>query len=229
MTRDNKINKHFRSSQQIMLAEQTIFGNVSVVQQQQFPENINLNNILKKLEIYIPEHFVQNLDGIYVGSYDFLLKRNLNAIYKDGTIYVLPEQEDEADIFDDIVHEIAHCVEETYGAEIYEDGMIEEEFARKRCRLFDILSAYGYNEASESDFDNLEFSPKFDEYLYLMVGYPTLMQLTPNLFVSPYGATSLREYFANCFEEYFARRRYENVRKISPAVFEKIETLLGQI
>jgi hypothetical protein len=47
------------------------------------------------------------------------------------------------------------------------------------------------------------------------------------LFVSPYGATSLREYFANCFEEYFARRQYDHVKKISPAVFEKIELLLG--
>ena len=60
-----------------------------------------------------------------------------------------------------------------------------------------------------------------------MVGYPTLTQLTPNLFVSPYGATSLREYFANCFEEYFARRQYNHVKKISPAVYEKIELLLG--
>ncbi len=220
--------KYFRSPEQIKLVEQTVFGNVSVIQQEQLPENININNILKKLQICIPDHFVQNLDGIYIGTYDFLLKRDLNALYKDGAIYVLPEQDDEADVFDDIVHEIAHCVEETYGSDIYEDGSIEEEFARKRQRLFDILRAYGYNEASETDFSNLDFSPKFDEYLYLMVGYPTLMQLTPNLFVSPYGATSLREYFANCFEEYFARRRYDNVRKVSPAVFDKIEILLGQ-
>ena len=73
----------------------------------------------------------------------------------------------------------------------------------------------------------VDFSKKFDEFLYLIVGYPTLTQLTPTLFVSPYGATSLREYFANCFEEYFARRQYDHVKKISPAVYEKIELLLG--
>ena len=222
-----KLNKYFRSSTQIKLLEQTIFGNVNVIQQEDLPDNINVNNILKKLEIYVPDNFVQNLDGIYFGTYDFLLKRDLNALYKDGVIYVLPEQDDEADIFDDIVHEIAHCVEETYGFDIYEDGKIEEEFFTKRKRLFDILNAYGYNQVSANAYENMDYDLKFDQFLYLIVGYPALEQLTPGLFVSPYGATSLREYFANCFEEYFARKKYEHVKKVSPAVYEKIELLLG--
>lgn len=220
-------NKFFRSGVKIKLTEQTIFGNVKVIQQEQLPDNININNILKKLEIIIPHHFIQNLDGIYFGNYDFLLNRDLNALYKDGVIYVLPEQDDEDDIFDDIVHEIAHCVEETYGHDIYEDGLIEEEFLIKRRRLLDILKAYGYNGVSDSSFMDPEYNEKFDQFLYLMVGYPTLTQLTPSLFVSPYGATSLREYFANCFEEYFARRQYKPVQNISPSVYDKIEMLLG--
>jgi hypothetical protein len=226
---NRSLNKFFRSAEQIRLIEQTIFGNINVVQQQEMPDNINLNNILKKIQIVIPDHFVQNLDGIYVGEYDFLLKRDLNALYKDGVIYVLPDQDDEQDVYEDIVHEIAHCVEETYGMDIYEDGKIEQEFLRKRRALLDTLKAYGYNEVSDAAYGNTEFSRKFDEFLYLIVGYPTLTQLTPNLFVSPYGATSLREYFANCFEEYFARRQYDHVKKISPAVYEKIELLLGII
>ena len=116
-------NRFFKSSTQIKLAEQTVFGTVNVVQQQEMPDNINLNNILKKLQVIIPEHFVQNLDSIYIGEYDFLLKRDLNALYKDGVIYVLPEQDDEQDVYEDIIHEIAHCVEETYGMDIYEDGI----------------------------------------------------------------------------------------------------------
>ena len=105
-----KYSKLFRSGNKIRLIEQTIYGNINVIQQEDLPDNINLNNILKKLQIIIPNHFVQNLDGIYIGTYDFLLKRDLNALYKDGVIYVLPEQDNEMDIFDDIVHEVAHCV-----------------------------------------------------------------------------------------------------------------------
>lgn len=220
-------NRFFKSSQQVKLKEQTIFGNINVIEQQELPDNISLNNILKKLQIVIPEHFVQNLDGIYVGDYDFLSKRDLNALYKDGVIYVAPEQDDEQDVYEDIVHEIAHCVEETYGMDIYEDGKIEDEFLRKRRGLLDILRAYGYNQVSDASYGNTEYNKKFDEFLYLSVGYPILTQLTPSLFVSPYGATSLREYFANCFEEYFARRQYGHVKSISPAVYEKIELLLG--
>ena len=86
--------RFFKSGNQIRLNEQTIFGTINVVQQGEFPENINFNNILKKLEIVVPEHFIQNLDGIYVGDYDFLLKRDLNALYKDGVVYVWYKGED---------------------------------------------------------------------------------------------------------------------------------------
>lgn len=227
MNKNQNYNKYFKSSNKIRLTEQTIFNTVTVVQQEEFPENINLNNILRKLQVLIPEHFVQNLDGIYIGTYDFLLKRDLNALYKDGVIYVSPQQDNETDIFDDIVHEIAHCVEETYGSDIYEDGLIEREFILKRRRLFDILRAYGYNQVSRSAYVNPEYDERFDEFLYLIVGYPTLQQLIPDLFSSPYGATSLREYFANGFEEYFARRQYKRVKTVSPSIYEKIEILLG--
>lgn len=111
-------NSYFRSGNDIRFLEQTVFGGVNVIQQEQLPDNININNILKKLEIAIPQHFIQNLDGIYIGTYSFLLDRQLNAQYKDGVIYVLADQDNEMDIYDDIIHEIAHCVEETYGPDI---------------------------------------------------------------------------------------------------------------
>ena len=45
------------------------------------------------------------------------------------------------------------------------------------------------------------------------------------LFISPYSATSLREYFAKSFQRYFMGDM-EQIQKISPAVFEKIEFLV---
>jgi len=223
-----KQNSYFKSGNDVRLLEQNIFGSVLVVQQEQLPDNININNILSKLEGSIPDHFVQNLDGIYIGTYDFLLNKNLNAQYKDGVIYVLAKQDNETDIYDDIIHEIAHCVEESYGLDIYDDGEIEQEFLTKRRRLFDTLRAYGYTDNMPlSTFMNPEFDQKFDQFLHKTVGYPVLNQLVPELFVSPYGATSLREYFANGFEHFFAHKKYKRVENLSPSVFKKIEVLLG--
>jgi len=45
------------------------------------------------------------------------------------------------------------------------------------------------------------------------------------LFVSPYAATSLREYFAIGFEEYHLKDRVY-LKKISPKLYFKIEELL---
>lgn len=227
MTVDSKYKNFFKQSSKIVLLEQTIFGNVSVIQQSQLPENININSILSKINSSIPIHLVQSLDGIYIGDYTFLQNRDLNALYKDGVIYVSSEQHSNKDIGDDIVHEIAHCVEESYGYDIYEDGEIEREFLRKRRRMFDFLRAYGYDGLPPAAYQELEYNEKFDNYLYLTVGYNILNQLMPDLFCSPYGSTSLREYFANAFEFYFAKNKFNRVKNISPAVYEKIDLLLS--
>ena len=59
-------------------------------------------------------------------------------------------------------------------------------------------------------------------FLYQDVGYALLTTLTMGLFVSPYAATSLREYFATGFDKYYLEdRRY--LKNISPILFEKIE------
>jgi hypothetical protein len=47
------------------------------------------------------------------------------------------------------------------------------------------------------------------------------------LFLSPYGATSLREYFSNAFEGYFLNDEKEYVKKISPAVYNKLDKLFN--
>ena len=39
-------------------------------------------------------------------------------------------QDDELDLFDDIVHETSHAVETVYGYQIYGDKKIEEEFEK---------------------------------------------------------------------------------------------------
>jgi len=47
------------------------------------------------------------------------------------------------------------------------------------------------------------------------------------MFVSPYGATSLREYFANSFEKYFMGH-HEEVQKLSPQAYKKITQIINQ-
>ena len=75
-------------------------------------------------------------------------------------------------------------------------------------------------------FLNTDFDLEFDEFLYKTVGYPTLRLVTTNLFYSPYGSTSLREYFANGFEAFFMKEDINLLKKISPILYGKIIELL---
>jgi hypothetical protein len=45
--------------------------------------------------------------------------------------------------------------------------------------------------------------------------------MTNGLFISPYAATSLREYFANAFEEFFVNDM-KPVKDLTPSIYKKI-------
>ncbi len=201
--------------------ELTVFGDVNVFIKDPLPEDIDVRNVLTKLETLIPKYFASGLDLIIIGHNGEFEERDINAMYQDGAIYVTNLQMTEEDLLDDIVHELAHAVEESNGEFLYSDELIFKEFMGKRKRLLDILTQEGYS-VDEQNFMNAEYDREFDEFLYQEVGYPTLTALTMGLFASPYGATSLREYFANGFEEYFLGDR-NYLKKISPFLYSKLD------
>jgi hypothetical protein len=78
-----------------------------------------------------------------------------------------------------------------------------------------------------SDFLNdIEYNEQIDDFLYKKVGYDILNQIVTNIFVSGYAATSVSEYFARGFEEYFVGNKDE-VKKLSPILYNIIEELVN--
>ena len=184
---------------------------------------INIENILKFIEQRIPDKFLYYIDSIIIGQFDELDSREVNAMYKDGTIYITNVQDDEKDIIDDIIHEIAHAVIRQYGAELFLDSKLENEFLGKRRRLRSLLAAHGIS-TEENEFENLEYSRKFDYFLYKEVGYDMINNIAPTLFITSYSATSLDEYFAEGFETYYFGERHE-LQQISYELYKKISAL----
>jgi len=199
-------------------------GNVLVIEKDALPSEVSIEKVMSLIKNSIPENFISNVDSIYIGEFEHLKKRDLNAVFSDGAIYVTNNQSSEDDMAEDIVHELAHALEDKHGYGIYSDGKIESEFRGKRERLYFLLKEEGYD-VELSDFLNLEYSRAFDNFLYKEVGYPMMSVLTVNLFYSPYGATSLSEYFANSFEAYFYHRDISRVKQISPNIFAILEKI----
>ena len=182
---------------------------------------------LERLEKTLPGYFLmQGIDVIYVGEFEDLRERDLNAAYADGAIYVLPEQSSEQDFLDDIVHEVAHSLEERFTDFIYGDGKIQQEYEEKYLKLIALMKKQAQIEVPEKFLKTVpfEYDPEWDKFLYQTVGYDILHILTPGLFASPYGATSLREYWANVFEHFYLTSTSAAAR-ISPEAFEKIKEL----
>ena len=200
--------------------EGIFLDNIHVFIKDQIIGDVNLDSVLKKVKNSIPLHLFGGLDAIYVGQFKELQQKEVNAAFMDGALYISNIQQDEESMLEDIIHEIAHSLEEVAHYTMYQDDFIYNELLAKRMKLQNILESNGYNTSKQS-FTKLEYDVKFDKYLYEEVGYPALHTMTVNLFCSPYGATSIREYFANGFEFYFVKNR-QLVRKISPQLYKKL-------
>jgi len=184
-------------------------------------DKIDVQRVINNVENKLPAHLLSEIEMIVFGTFDEFQERSINAAYKDGALYISNFQDDEADLYDDIIHEISHSLEAPYGYEIYGDERVKSEFLQKRILMHDLLWAKGYK-FPKSFFTNIEYDEEFDMLLYKDIGYDKLANLLTGLFISPYAATSLREYFATGFTEFYTHSDHNLLKKVSPALYEKI-------
>ena len=189
------------------------------------PESVNIESVLSAVENLVPSHLMVGVDTILVGEFDELKSRNVNALLKDGAIYVSNDQDDEDDMVDDIIHEIAHSVEEENAYDLYaKDQHLSIEFINKRNTFERFLNDVGID-TSDYNFKEIEYDVDFDKFLYKKVGYDTIETLVNGLFPNAYSPTSIREYFASGFEEYFLGDR-NYLKKVSPVLYRKIKEVI---
>jgi len=199
------------------------FRGVNIFIDDPLPENIDIKSVLRVVENRIPREFFKDIKEIRVGDYEYFDKRGINALYKDRVLYIANEQSGFEDLLDDIVHEIAHHVEQKYPEDIYGDGLLKREFLKKRKQLEFELRSEGYW-TSEYDFEKIKFDLEFDKFLYDRIGKRLLNMVTSSIFIRPYASVSIREYFATGFEAYYLGKRDE-LFQMSPDLYNKINEL----
>ena len=214
------------NEKQIKEAKAFSMGTIGVVIKDSLPEDFDLKKVFDKILNYVPSSLLElaEIDFVYIGQFEQLEKKMFTASYESGAIYVTNEQNDEDDMVDDLVHELAHAIEEKLGVDIYGTGDLEIEFLGKRKRLFQILRKEIDDDITNLAhyFMNVEYDANFDEFLLKDVGYASLTYMSTGLFVDPYASTSLREYFATGFEEFFLRDR-KYLQNISPVLYNIVK------
>jgi len=218
--------KSSASKSQQNASHHKIFGVVDLYVIEPLPQNVNILNVINVVEEKVPPHIASGIEGFYIGHFKEFDKRGINAMYRDGAIYVTNDQDDEADMIDDMIHELAHAAEDLYSMEIYSDNKIQAEFLGKRRMLKNMIDKYGYLDNDPMiDFLELEYRKELDDYLYNELGYEKLLTFTTGLFIRPYATTGVREYFATTFEECLIGKP-EYAKKISPQAYKKVMKIL---
>jgi hypothetical protein len=201
-----------------------IYGNVPVYLKDTLPNNINITRALQKAQQAVPRRLVRDLEMVIIGHIPEFEERQINALYKEGTVYITNAQSSTENLITDLIHELAHCAEEYFAQDLYADMQLENEFIQKRKKLYDILLDRDFKIPAKYFLDP-EYDQDFDMFLYTVVGYPVLLTLTYDLFMSPYAITSLREYFAKGFEEYVLGNE-KNLKDISPILYNRLKELI---
>ena len=200
-----------------------MLGDVNIYIKDQLADHIDVDFVIRYVAKRLPNHVLSNIDIIYIGHFQDLIDRDINALWQNGAIYITNEQDSEMDMIDDLIHEIAHSNEKQYEQIIYEDGKLEQEFLQRRKKLAFILKDKNYGIPTGFIY-NSDYDKNIDDYLYEKVTYDTLWQLIPGIFPSPYAITSIREYWAKGFEQFYMGKR-QDLKETSPVLFSKLMQL----
>lgn len=205
--------------------------NVPVYVINKFPSNIKINNILDSVKDIINKKYLDRLDAIYIGDFKDLNRRDIQSMLKDDAIWISSNNVKnvitEPLVVENIIHEIAHHLEEKYQSIIYGDGKLEREYDSKKNRLFHLLKNEGYDIDLGLFFSD-DMLKEFDNFLYKVVGYDKLALLSAGLFLSPYSITTVREYFASGFLNYLLDED-DHLSDVSPTLYQKINEIVENL
>jgi hypothetical protein len=221
---------YIRSSSSKVIKERkefSLFGTINIFIKEPLPEGISMTNVVMDLEDTIPPHLLYEVETIIVGQFKDLNDRGVRAAYMDGGIYVTNQQPSDEQLFEDIVHEIAHSVEKMLDYDIYADGRLETEYLGKRKRFIDLMVADGVRIPNRLRYET-EYSKPFDEFLHYDLGYDRAINYAMGLFISPYASVSVSEYFATGFEMFFVQADSAQIKEMSPELFNKLNDISKQ-
>ena len=188
------------------------------------PPAIDADFVFKFISARLPDHLLHSIDVIYVGEFEHLKEKEVTAMFQDGAIYVSNSQDNDLDFIDDLVHEIAHSNEKGYAHLIYEDDKLEHEFKLKRAGLYRGLKDLDIFSVPLNLVSEINYNQEIDDFFYNTVTYPIMAQVTVNLFISPYAATSIREYFAKGFEEFYFGDK-QKLKDLCPILYNKMVSI----
>ena len=117
------------------LKDHYMLKNINIYVKDQLPQEIDIDFVIRYVAKKLPDHVLGNIEIIYVGVFQDLIDRDINALWQNGAIYITNKQSSEMDMIDDLIHEIAHSNEKQFEKIIYEDGNLEKEFLHRRKAL----------------------------------------------------------------------------------------------
>ena len=132
------------------LKDRKLFNKIHVWEKDAVADSVDIDKALETIAQKLPQHYFSNIDGIYIGQFPELVKRQLSAVYEDGAIYVTNDVVNTTDLLQNIIHEMAHAIEQALGEKIQDNQDLIHEFIVKREKLKEILGINGFETKNQN-------------------------------------------------------------------------------
>ena len=74
------------------LKDHYMLGDVNIYVKDQLPENVDIDFVIRYVAKRLPNHVLTNIDIIYVGHFQDLVDRDINALWQNGAIYITTKE-----------------------------------------------------------------------------------------------------------------------------------------
>lgn len=218
----NYIKRRLSESKQIR------FYGIEFLIEDPLPPKFNMQKVIENETLKkIFGHYEQpkwEIQGIYIGDYEILTVRAITALFvkEEQKLYLSNERDEEKSLIEDIIHEFSHVIETFVGDFLHQDGTLKREFLSKRMQLASMLKEpFGLSPKQMKMFENPEFDINFDMMLFEELEYDNIIPYTRKIFIEPYAATSINEYWATGFEKYY-KGMFRELKQKCPVLLQKL-------
>ena len=70
------------------LKDHYMLGDVNIYIKDRLPEHVDVDFVIRYVAKRLPNHVLSNIDIIYIGHFQDLVDRDVNALWQNGAIYI---------------------------------------------------------------------------------------------------------------------------------------------
>ena len=112
------------------------YKGIEVIIKDKIEQDVSIEKVLKIVTSKIPNHLTSNFKRLYIGDFENMREREIQAFYSNKSIYITNRLKNDEDLLDDLIHEIYYKDFNFFITVLSNDGFISNYFSNTLFESF---------------------------------------------------------------------------------------------